>query len=65
MSLKAFHLLFIGLSIVLAVFFAVWAAGQYRTEHSAGYLVTAVISLAASGALVAYGTAFRRKTRGM
>ena len=65
MSLKAFHLLFIGLSIVLAVFFAVWATGQYRADHGMGYLATAVVSLAASGALVAYGAAFRRKTRGM
>jgi len=65
MSLKAFHLLFIGLSILLAVFFAAWATGQYRVEHGAGYLVTAVMSLAAGGALVTYGAAFRRKTRGM
>ena len=65
MSLKAFHLLFIGLSILLTVFFAVWASGQYRVEHGTGYLVTAVMSLGASGALVTYGAAFRRKTRGM
>ena len=32
MSLRAFHLLFIGLSIVLAAFLAAWAAGQYRIE---------------------------------
>jgi hypothetical protein len=65
MSLKAFHLLFIGLSIALSVFFAAWATGQYRVEHGTGYLVTAVMSLTASGALAAYGAAFRRKTRGM
>ena len=29
MSLRAFHLLFIALSVVLAAFFAAWAAGQY------------------------------------
>ena len=65
MSLKAFHLLFIGLSIVLTVFFAAWAAGEYRIEHGTGYLVTAVGSLGASGALAVYGAAFRRKTRGL
>ena len=65
MSLKAFHLLFIGLSVLLTVFFAAWATGQYRVEQGTGYLVTAVMSLVASGALVTYGAAFRRKTRGM
>ena len=65
MSLKSFHLLFIGLSIALSVFFSAWAAGQYRVEHGAGYLVTAAMSMAASVALGVYGAAFRRKTRGM
>ena len=65
MSLKAFHLLFIALSIALTVFFAAWAAREYRVEHGTGYLVTSVMSLAASGALVAYGAAFRRKTRSL
>ena len=65
MSLKAFHLLFIGLSILLTMFFAAWAAGQYRVGDGTGYLVTAVMSLGASGALVTYVAAFRRKTRGM
>ncbi|MGB7220447.1 MAG: hypothetical protein WBD07_16735 [Vicinamibacterales bacterium] len=65
MSLKAFHLLFIGLSILLTVFFAVWATGQYSVEQGIGYLVTAAVSLVATGALVTYGAAFRRKTRGM
>jgi hypothetical protein len=65
MSLKAFHLLFIALSIVLAVFFAVWATGQYRAEQHLGYLATAVVSLAGSAGLAVYGAAFRRKTRGM
>jgi hypothetical protein len=65
MSLKAFHLLFIGLSIALTVFFAAWATGQYRVERGTGYLVTAVMSLTAGGALAAYAAAFLRKTRGM
>lgn len=65
MSLRAFHLLFIALSVVLTVFLAVWAMGQYRVGRGAGYLVTAVLALAASGALTAYAAAFRRKTRGM
>ena len=34
MSLRAFHLLFIALSVVLAAFFAAWAVGQYRADHA-------------------------------
>jgi predicted Co/Zn/Cd cation transporter (cation efflux family) len=65
MSLKAFHLLFIILSVVLAAFVAAWAVGQYRLEHQATYLVTAVLALAASGSLVWYASLFRRKTRNL
>ena len=32
MSLRAFHLLFIALSIVLAAFLAAWAMGQYQAS---------------------------------
>ena len=32
MSLRAFHLLFIALSVVLAAFVAAWATGQYRAD---------------------------------
>jgi len=63
MSLRAFHLLFIGLSVVLTAFVAAWAVGQYRLEHETLYLTTSVLALAASGSLVAYGAMFRRKTR--
>ena len=34
MSLRAFHLLFIALSVVLAAFCAAWAVGQYRAGAS-------------------------------
>jgi hypothetical protein len=65
MSLKAFHLLFIALSVVLAAFIAAWAVGQYQLEHEGQYLVTSIAALAASASLVAYGTMFRRKTRNL
>jgi hypothetical protein len=65
MSLKIIHLLFVALSVILTAFFAAWAAGQYRVEHEAGYLVTAAVSLAAGAGLVVYGAAFQRKTRQM
>ena len=65
MSLRAFHLLFIALSVMLAAFVAAWAAGQYQVEHEAVYAVTGVGALAASGLLAAYGAAFQRKTRNL
>lgn len=63
MSLRAFHLLFIALSVVLAAFFAAWAIGQYRVEHEVGYVAAAVASLLSGAALAVYGAAFQRKTR--
>ena len=51
MSLRAFHLFFIGVSVALAAFFAAWAASQYRAGHELVY------------ALAAVGAAFQRKTR--
>ena len=63
MSLRAFHLLFIALSIVLAAFVSAWAVGQYRLEHEAAYAVTVVGALVLGGGLAVYGAAFLRKTR--
>ena len=63
MSLRAFHLLFIGLSIVLAAFVAAWAVGEYRVAHDANYIVAAVGSLCGAAALAVYVTAFQRKTK--
>jgi FlaG/FlaF family flagellin (archaellin) len=65
MSLRAFHLLFIAISVVLAAFCAAWAMGQYRVEHHAVFIVTALGSLAAACGLAAYGAAFQRKTRNL
>lgn len=63
MSLRAFHLLFIALSIVLAAFFAAWSGGQYRLEHESQYVISAVGALVAGGAMAVYGVRFQRKTR--
>ena len=63
MSLRAFHLLFIGLSVALAAFVAAWAGGQYQLEHESLYGVSAAASVLFGGGLAFYGAAFRRKTR--
>lgn len=63
MSLRAFHLFFIALSVVLAVFMAAWASGQYQVGAGPGYVAAGVASLLAAAGLVVYGVAFQRKTR--
>ena len=63
MSLRAFHLLFIALSVVLAAFFAAWAAGQYQSAHDLTYALVCVMSLVSGVGLSLYGAAFQRKTR--
>jgi hypothetical protein len=65
MSLRAFHLLFIALSIVLAAFVAAWAVSQYRTAHNAEYLAASAAALGTAGALAVYGVAFQRKTKNL
>ena len=64
MSLRAFHLFFIALSVVLAAFVAAWAVGQYRLGARGGLLRDgAAVAASAGGGLVVYGAAFQRKTR--
>jgi hypothetical protein len=65
MSLRAFHLLFIALSIVLAAFLAAWAVAQYRVGHDVAYLGAGAASLMSAAGLAAYALAFQRKTRNM
>ena len=65
MSLRAFHLLFISLSVMLAAFSAAWAVGQYRIDHDAIYVVTTVAAVATAAGLMWYGTVFQRKTRNL
>jgi uncharacterized membrane protein len=63
MSLRAFHLFFIGVSVVLAAFVAAWAVGQYQVAHAMTYALTGVAALASGVGLAVYGAAFQRKTK--
>ena len=65
MSLKAFHLVFIVMSVLLSMFMAAWASGQYRADAGVVYLAAAALSVLAGAGLAVYGTKFQRKTRGM
>ena len=65
MSLRAFHLVFIGASVMLAAFVAAWSAQQYQADHAVSDAVTAVAALASGVGLAFYGAAFQRKTKGL
>lgn len=65
MSLKAFHLFFIAMSVVLAAFVAAWATGEYRAAGGAGDIATAVGAIVAGGGLIVYGVKFQRKVRSL
>jgi glucose uptake protein GlcU len=65
MSLRAFHLFFIALSVVLAAFCGAWALGQYQAAHEVSYVLAGVVCFASGVGLAAYGAAFQRKTRNL
>jgi hypothetical protein len=65
MSLKAFHVVFIAASGMLAAFCAAWAVNQYRADGSGVYLAGALVSVASVAALAVYATMFQRKTRNL
>jgi hypothetical protein len=64
-SLRAFHLLFISLSVLLAVFCAGWAGTEFRADQGAIYALGSALSIAIAVGLVFYGAAFRKKTRSL
>jgi hypothetical protein len=65
MSLKAFHVVFITASALLAFFFAVWCLGLGSHEPSAGWWFTGIVSLVCGLGLGAYEAWFLRETRGL
>jgi hypothetical protein len=65
MSLRSFHLFFIALSVVMAVFVAAWATGQYRLQRELEYVVLIISAAGLGAALAVYGTKFQRKTRNL
>lgn len=59
MSLKAFHIVFVTLSTLLAAGFAIWAFQEPTGDHR----WLGVLSATAAVALPAYGWWFLRKTK--
>lgn len=63
MSLKAFHVVFITLSIVLCVWFGLWAFSQRGPDGSVQYLALSALAFLSSAGLLAYEVGFLRKCR--
>ena len=64
MSLKAFHLVFIIASILLAVGFAVWSLMNYCSPHGGGWdLAAGLGSAIVAVALIGYEVYFLKKLK--
>jgi hypothetical protein len=64
MNLTSFHVLFIGLSVLLAFAFGAWAFNVYWSPAgSVGYLGTGIASVLVAWALAIYLAVFIRKVR--
>ena len=61
MSLKAFHIVLISLSSLLALGFSGWSVHAYRATGQGGHLAMAVLSFAGAVGLVVYISWFARK----
>jgi len=63
MSLKAFHIVFVTVSTILAAGFGVWSLQNYFSGEGVSNLVFGIGSLLATGALIVYGIYFLKKLK--
>jgi hypothetical protein len=63
MSLKAFHIFFIAVSILLGMFVGGWGVRQYLTTDSISALALGVLFFASAFVLLAYGLKFINKVQ--
>lgn len=63
MSLKAFHVFFIALSVATALGFAAWLIDGYGKSHDIIQLLGGITSVLAGAGLVVYGVHFLRKLK--
>lgn len=63
MSLKAFHIVFVTVSMLLAGGFGLWAILQYRSTGDVGLLFGGVVSVLIFIAMGVYGRWFLRKLK--
>jgi hypothetical protein len=63
MSLKAFHIVFIALSILLAFFCGAWLLNEYFSSHHIVFLIAGIFFILAGGGLICYGKSVLRKLK--
>lgn len=63
MSLKAFHIVFIAISTLLAILFGVWEVLRYVDSGNVWMLLAGLASFAVAVALVMYGVRFLKKLK--
>lgn len=63
MSLRAFHVAFIVVSIALSLVVAIWGAREFVGAGNGGALAVGGVAALAGVTLVIYGTRFFRKLR--
>jgi hypothetical protein len=63
MSLKAFHVFFVVVSVLCALGFGAWAVSDYLRTGSSGALWMGILGFVAAAALVWYGIWFLRKLK--
>lgn len=63
MSLKAFHIFFIAVSILLAIGFGIWEMRAYADSRSIGQLIAGLLSFIVAVGLTIYGVRFLRKLK--
>ena len=63
MSLKAFHVVFIIISIVLTAWFGWWGVNSYRNSADVSHLVMGVLSIVGMVVLIIYFRWFLKKLK--
>jgi len=64
MSLKAFHIFFIAVSVLLLLGFGVWCLRMFSIGGEHGIIILGTISFLSAAALVVYGMRFLKKLKG-
>ncbi|HEX8173134.1 MAG TPA: hypothetical protein VF824_21550 [Thermoanaerobaculia bacterium] len=55
MSLRAFHILFVVVTVILSLFVGMWGVRQFAVERSAGALALSLLFFATAAVLIVYG----------
>lgn len=63
MSLKAFHIVFVIVTVVLSLYVALWGIREFADQRNTGALALGLVFLAAAIGLMVYGKKVYAKLR--